>query len=132
MSANGIEYPIKWHKISYGYDKDMNHIRERESFVYITEKGAVEGWRTPSAGDNFGREYYGGVEIHSKTQLYGFKAEPSHEYCQWTNGKCWDDGSSLAFYDIENFFDNPTLMFVELGARARDWFEEDESLEEGE
>lgn len=127
MSANGIEYPIKWHKISHGYDKGMNPIRERESFVYLTEKGAVEGWRTPSAGGNFGREYYGGIEIHSKTQLYDFKTEPSHEYCEWTNGKCWGDGSSLAFPDIEKFFDSPTLMFVELGAWARDLLGEDKN-----
>lgn len=109
-------YPIRWHKTSHGYSKNGNKIRERESFVLITEQGAIEGWRTPAAPGSYGFSggYYGGIEVHSKTQLYGFAPDPSHEHCEWTNGPCWHDGSSLAYDQIEHAFnaDSPNDMFM--------------------
>lgn len=43
------DYPIKWHKISNGYDDEFESYRDRESFIYITEAGAVEAWRSSSS-----------------------------------------------------------------------------------
>lgn len=110
-------YPIRWHKTSHGYGENGDKIRERESFVLITEQGAVEGWRTPSPSEVFGSPHYGGIEIHSKTQLHDFAPEPSPDHCEWTRGKCWNDGSSLAFEQIEHAFDSPDYMFSVL----QDW-----------
>ena len=105
-------YPIKWHQVSHGYGEDGSKIRERESFVLITEQGAVEGWRTPARdGVGFSGGYYGGIEVHSKTQQYSFAPDPSPGYCEWTKGPCWHDGSSLAFDQIEYAFDSPGYMF---------------------
>lgn len=106
-------YPIRWHQTSHGYDKDGGKIRERESFVLITKQGAIEGWRSPARDGS----YYGGIEIHSKAQLYDSAPDPSHEHCEWTSGTCFHDGSSLAYDQIEHAFNSPNAMFSVL----QDW-----------
>lgn len=115
------DYPIKWHKTSHGYDDSMDPVRERESFVYITEAGAIEAWRTPSASsDPFFAPtgYFGGIEVHSKTPMYrGQEVRDGH--CEWTRGDCYHDGSSMAFDSIERFFDAPAYIFSVLA----DWAE---------
>ena len=110
-------YPIRWHKTSHGYGEDGEKTRERESFVLITEQGAIEGWRTPEArgGVGFSGGYYGGIEIHSKADLGHTLG--SHGYCEWTSGPCWHDGSSLAYDQIEHAFTSPSYMFSVL----QDW-----------
>lgn len=115
------DYPIKWHKTSHGFDADLNPIRERESFVYITEAGAIEAWRTPSASsDPFFAPtgYFGGIEVHSKTPMYSGQ-EVRDGHCEWTRGDCYHDGSSMAFDSIERFFDAPAYIFSVLA----DWAE---------
>ena len=116
------DYPIKWHKTSHGYDDDMLPIRERESFILIYPTGAIEGWRAPSMD---GPEpmwaptgYYGGIEVHSKTPLRDGHRK-NGEYCEWTRGDCYHDGSSLAFDQIQYYFDNPGYLFTIL----REWAE---------
>lgn len=116
-------YPIRWHKTSHGYSESGDKIRERESFVLITEQGSVEGWRTPGRPG----EYYGGIEIHSKTQLYDFAPSASHEYCEWTKGPCWHDGSSLAYDQIEHAFNAPGYMFAVLQEWADSHFTKEQS-----
>lgn len=110
-------YPIFWHQTSHGYDGDMNPTRLRDSYLYITEQGAAEGWRAPYLHPGPGEDYYGGVEIHSKLPLYDGH-QPHPEPCQWTRGTCYHDGSSLAYDQIAPIFDNPTLLFAELGEWA--------------
>lgn len=90
---------------------------ERESYVYSTPAGSIELWRTPSSG-TYGGDYYGGVETHSAKQLYDFAPDPSHENCKYTpSGKCWHDGSSMAFDQYEHDFDSPEYIKSELA----DW-----------
>lgn len=110
-------YPIFWHQTSHGYDGDMNPTRQRDSYLYITEHGAIEGWRTPTVINRFGETHYGGIEVHSKKPLY-VDQQPHPEPCQWTRGVCFHDGSSLAYDKIRHYFDNPTLLFAELGEWA--------------
>lgn len=115
------DYPIKWHKTSHGYDSSMGPIRERETYVLITEAGAVEAWRSPSlTSDPFFAPtgYFGGIEVHSKTPMYRDQ-EGRDGYCEWTRGDCYHSGSSLAFDDIEQFFDTPAYIFSVL----TDWAE---------
>lgn len=115
------DYPIKWHKTSHGYGDNMNPIRERESYLYITEAGTVEAWRSPSAiQDPFFAPtgYFGGIEVHSKTPMYpGQELRDGH--CEWTRGDCYHDGSSMAFDSVERFFDTPAYIFSVLA----DWAE---------
>lgn len=116
------DYPIKWHKTSHGYDDDMNPIRECESYVLITESGAVEAWRTPSStimqDSPFNQtRYFGGIEVHSKTPMYPGQ-EDRGVYCEWTRGDCYHDGSSMAFDGIEHSFDSPTYIFSVLAGWA--------------
>ena len=110
-------YPILLHQTSYGYDGDMNPTRHRDSYIYLTEQGAVEGWRAPTVANRFGETHYGGIEVHSKTPLYAdHRANP--EPCQWTQGVCYHDGSSLAFDQIRPYFNDPETMFSVLAEWA--------------
>lgn len=119
-------YPVLWHHISHGYDDDMEPIRHRDSYLYITEQGAIEGWQAPYLHPEPGEEHYGGIEIHSKLPLYDGQ-QPHPEPCQWTRGVCYHDGSSLAYDQIRDFFDAPTLMFMELRAWAESKFTKEDS-----
>lgn len=93
---------------------------ERESYVYSTPAGSVELWRAPSSG-SYGGEHYGGVEVHSATQLYDFAPQASHSNCRHTpTGVCWHDGSSMAFDQFEHSFDAPEYIKSELA----DWHKE--------
>lgn len=110
-------YPIRWRQASNGYGDDGRPIRQRESFIYITENGAIEGWRTPASDMLHPDRHYGGIEVHSKTPMFEGH-EPHPESCQWTRGVCYHDGSSLAFERIEWSFDSPDCIFDELAAWA--------------
>ena len=116
-------YPVLWHQTSYGYDGDMNPIRQRDSYLYITEQGAIEGWQAPYLHPKPGAEYFGGIEIHSKAPLYDDQ-QPHPKPCQWTRGVCYHDGSSLAYDRISPYFDSPTLVFAELAEWAESSFPE--------
>lgn len=111
------DHPIFWHQTSHGYDADWEQTRLRDSYIYWTEHGAVEGWRTPTALNSLGEKHYGGIEVHSKKPLYtNHKANP--HYCQWTRGTCFHDGSSLAFEQISTYFNDPEMMFSVLAEWA--------------
>lgn len=43
-----------------------------------------------------GESVYGGLELHSRTPLYGSDRAPTGENCWLIGGPCWHDGSSLA------------------------------------
>ena len=120
MTTTASPYPIRRHQISHPYAEDHTETRDRESFVYITKEGGIEGWRTKSAFGNVG-SYYGGIEVHSKAPLRDGQ-EPSHGYCEWTRGTCYHDGSSLAFDQIQHLFENPASMFAHLASWSRSRF----------
>lgn len=124
-----IEYPIKWYKQSHGYDDNHGNIRDRESYLYITEQGTIEGWRssTPVKDPVLAPTgYFGGIEVHSKTPIYSGQ-ELSDGYCEWTRGGCYHDGSSLAFREIEHFFGRPEVIFSVLAEWADSHFVKVES-----
>lgn len=112
--------PIKWHQSINSYDEDGNESMQREMFVYITDDGAVEGWRSPSSGFDQGliypTGYFGGIEVHSKTPRYESQ-QPMPTHCQWTGGTCYPDGSSMAFDAIARHFESPGFVFAVL----EDW-----------
>lgn len=109
-------YPIKHHVIRHNYGDDWSIDMDRESYLYITERGAIEGWRTKSPMPRHG-EYYGGIEVHSPTPSYEGQ-EPMPDHCQWVKGGvCYTDGSSLAFDQIKDDFDAPRFIFSVLA----DW-----------
>ena len=117
-------YPVKWHQVSHGYNDKWEDVRLRESFVYITERGAIEGWRTPLMEPFYGDTHVGGIEVRSKTPLYeGHK--PNSTYCFWTRGECYHDGSSLAFDLIEPIFNSPEMVFDVLSEWSTRRFGED-------
>lgn len=105
-----MSYPIKHHVTRHNYADDWSEVRDRESYLYITERGAIEGWRSKSATPQHG-EYFGGIEVHSPEPIYdGQKPMPDH--CQWVKGGvCYTTGSSLAFDEIEHCFYHPVLVF---------------------
>jgi hypothetical protein len=56
----------------------------------------IHGWMHESP--SYGREWLGGIEIHSPKQLYGSEpADPTQKHCWLLDGPCWHDGSSLYF-----------------------------------
>jgi hypothetical protein len=113
----------RFHHIIHETDGQLS----RESYVYSTLAGSVELWRTPSASSYNPSGYYGGVEIHSATQLYDFAPEPSHRNCKHTpTGKCWHDGSSMAFDQFEHAFASPDYIKAELKEWHDDKFGTDE------
>ncbi len=92
--------------------RELDGKLERESYVYSTPAGAIELWRTQEAGvPNWHQTgHYGGVEVHSSVPLYdGQTHVPGH--CEWVRGgKCYTDGSSLAFDEFERDFGSPEYL----------------------
>lgn len=115
------DYPIMWHKTTHGFDDALNPIRDRESYLYITETGTVEGWRALSPFKDSVLSptgYFGGIEIHSKTPLWNGQEVRDGHY-EWTRGDCYHDGSSSGFEQIENKFDHPERIFPVLASWAK-------------
>lgn len=109
-------YPIRFYQKSHQFDDDNQPIRDRESYVLITDGLAIEGWRAQGTADPilFPSGYFGGVEKHSATPLYEGQ-EPMPGPCQWVKGgTCYHDGSSMAFDEIQYGFDSPDFMYAEL------------------
>lgn len=92
--------------------RELEGVLERESYVYSTPAGAIELWRRPEVGGTNWHQsgHYGGVESHSPVPLYdGQTPMPGH--CEWVKGgKCYTDGSSLAFDEFENDFGTPNYL----------------------
>lgn len=92
--------------------RELDGKLERESYIYSTPEGAIELWRTPEAGvANWHQTgHYGGVEVHSTTPLHEGQA-PAPRHCEWVRGgKCYTDGSSLAFDEFERDFGSPEYL----------------------
>ncbi|MDP9184106.1 MAG: hypothetical protein M3O29_00365 [Actinomycetota bacterium] len=117
MSKQISEADAKWQ--AYLAEPKFRHVireldgkLERESYVYSTPAGAIELWRTPEAGvANWHQTgHYGGVEVHSPVPLYdGQTLVPGQ--CEWVRGgKCYTDGSSLAFDEFERDFGSPDYL----------------------
>ena len=109
------KYPICYYKKSHHYSEDLREHRDREAFTLILEGGAIEGWRSKTSrpdsvlfpGDG---NYMGGIEINSRNPLYkGHEQAECH--CDLIDGRCYHDGSSLAFEQIMGLFDNPAVMY---------------------
>jgi len=98
--------------------RELDGKLERESYVYSTPAGAIELWRRPEAGEVHYSQtgYYGGVESHSPAPHYeGQTQVPGH--CEWVKGgKCYTDGSSLAFDEFEHDFESPAYLKTALAS----------------
>ena len=73
----------------------------RHDWVVVGPGGAVNIWcqefpeEFPSL---MGERWFGGVEVHSRVPSgYREGEPPSHEFCEFLDGPCWHDGSSLWF-----------------------------------
>lgn len=69
-----------------------------QHYVVIGEDGAIHFHLMESSEDPkkaFGERYWGGVEVHSKKQMYDHGEKPASENCWILGGQCWHDGSSL-------------------------------------
>lgn len=117
MSATEAERAAKWQ--AYIDAPKFRHVirelegkLERESYVYSTPGGAIELWRRPEAGEvQYSQTgYYGGLESHSPAPRYdGQTPMPGH--CEWVRGgKCYTDGSSMAFDEFEHDFGSPDYL----------------------
>lgn len=73
----------------------------RHDWVVVGPGGAVNIWceEFPEGVPTlFGERWYGGVEVHSRVPSgYREGDPPSHEMCEFLDGPCWHDGSSLWF-----------------------------------
>lgn len=69
-----------------------------QHYVVIGEEGAIHFRIHESSEDSrrtFGERYWGGVEIHSKKQLFDWADKPTSDNCWILGCQCWSDGSSL-------------------------------------
>jgi hypothetical protein len=86
-------------ELIYGF-KPATVENDRHIWSVVGPAGGVHIWAAPSPwkpGDRFyGQEmFYGGIEVHSRTPMYGDHA--SQDECWLIGGPCWHDGSSLYF-----------------------------------
>ena len=83
---------------------------QRTSYsVYDESWGGLEFWFWFIAER---AEYLGGVEHHmKKPPEYMRGSEASHEHCNIAFGKCWHDGSSLAFDRYRHSIGNDDAIF---------------------
>lgn len=96
------------------------HTEDWDCWALRGPEGGVHIWRRPSP--DFG--HYGGIEIHSKKQLYDFDPKPTHENCWLLGCPCYHDGSSLYFETnikplLELRADNLTAMMRSI---LVDWY----------
>ena len=80
------------------YTFDPKAKNPRHIWSVKSPKGACHIWavENPPNMPFYGELYYGGIEIHSPTPMYG-DAPPHHEKCWLLDAPCWHDGSSLQF-----------------------------------
>lgn len=113
---------IFFHQVTKAFDMDgtEKYGRDRESFFLVVPGfGGVEAWRTQSSEINSFTPtgYYGGVEIHSEIVPEDRGSMARLHSCFVTGGECWTTGSSLAFDDVQNWFDYPEYIKLYL----KDW-----------
>lgn len=100
-------------------------VLERQRYVLVYPRvGAIEGWRRPSPiefDQVMGDGYYGGIEIHSIDPLDDGMVEIDN--CTFTGGKCWTDGSSLAYHErLSPIWGSDETVFAELVSWAHNRF----------
>ncbi len=114
--------------LTYAYE----HTKDRHIWSLVGPGGGVHIWAVENEAPYRHERYYGGIEMHSRKQLYDWLTEPSHTDCWLLKGPCWHDGSSLQFSEqiaphIERFgikADDPFIQ-SELHSRYVSWFGED-------
>lgn len=70
----------------------------QQHYIVIGEEGAIHfHFMKSSKGSQeiFGERYWGGIEIHSKKQMYDWSEQPTSDNCWILGCQCWSDGSSL-------------------------------------
>lgn len=65
----------------------------RHIFSAVDERGGMHFWAQRSAMD-CGREHFGGVECHYRSQPEYMSDESGSDKCWLLNAPCWHDGSS--------------------------------------
>lgn len=73
-----------------------------QHYVVIGDEGAIHFHLMESSEDSrkiFGERYWGGIEIHSKKQMYDWSEQPTSDNCWILGCQCWSDGSSLMATD---------------------------------
>ena len=106
------------HKVQATITDGGKRTMERDSYVlYVPGRGAIEAHRrkSPAGGEWTDTGYFGGIEVHSKTEREHWVYLPE---CATLGGKCWTDGSSMAFDTIEHHFDNPLYIKLVLDGWA--------------
>lgn len=118
------------HEKKTWYDDEGQETRDRESYVALNKDRSIEAWRStvtrPGGLDDsdddmrllYPTGYLGGVEVHSPTPHYEGQ-QPLDRPCSYVvGGKCYPDGSSLAFDYIQYDFENPRAMWEYLRGRV--------------
>ncbi len=99
--------------------------------VYDAKWGGLEFWYLKSESKlakEIGEDFFGGVEHHMKAPPdYMEEKEASQEFCKVAMGKCWHDGSSLAFDRYKQFIGNDDAIFTKLEGELAGILSEDSS-----
>lgn len=115
-------------ELEYKFEiKDADTPNKRFTWSGVGEHGAVHVWAQFMEKPSFGEKCYGGIEVHSKTPLYGENDPPSHDNCWLLNGPCWHDGSSLWFSEniqpmIESYEDDPEKLSPMIDSEIFSWY----------
>ena len=83
----------------YSYIAPTEQNRMTHMWTAVGASGGVHIWAMPQPKSQYmDGDFYGGVEVHSRTPMYG--DQPAHNENCWLLGcPCWHDGSSLYFSD---------------------------------
>ena len=81
------------------YERFDDDGRIRHIWAVKSDEGAVHIWAEISpAFSTYPARWMGGCECHSpKPPEYRADAKPDHEHCEFLDGPCWHDGTSLYF-----------------------------------
>ncbi len=119
-----MENEAKTSELVYNYEaKGGDH--PRHTWSVVGPAGGVHIWASPITDRRWGKQFYGGVEVHSRTPMYGDE-KPSHDECWLIGGPCWHDGTSLYFSEnIEPMLRDradfePVRSYIE--AELHDWY----------
>lgn len=84
-------------ELTFNYLPPTEKNRQTHMWTAVGERGGVHIHATPSPLKFHDEEFYGGIEVHSRKQVYVGDKEPSQAHCWLLDGPCWHDGSSLYF-----------------------------------
>ncbi len=87
--------------LKFKYESVQNRRDLRHIWSVVGPAGGIHFWAEKSSCTEFGREYYGGVEIHYRKPPEYMDAEsPTHDECWLLGQACWHDGSSLYAQEV--------------------------------